>query len=378
MSSLIFYADSKLILFDFLSVLVVLVLQCTTTKNYFTITIMNYKLFGKSGLRVSELCLGTMTFGEEWGTGADKQASREMFETFANEGGNFLDTANRYTEGISEKYVGEFIHSDRDYFVLATKYTLYDNKKDPNASGNHRKNMMRSVETSLKRLNTDYIDLLWVHMWDGTTQEEEVMRGLDDLISSGKVHYIGISDTPAWVVSKANTLAHFRGWSQFIGLQVEWSLIERTVERDLIPMANDFELAIMPWSPLGSGILTGKYNDKMIEGGRLSSKSVKYNEHNLQIARKVVEISKKLDVSAAQVALAWLKAQDLSVIPIIGSRNANQLEDSLGCLKIELSTDNLQELDKMSKIDLGFPHKFLKSDNVQNLVFGDNKDKIIC
>ena len=341
---------------------------------------MNYKLFGKSGLRVSELCLGTMTFGEEWGNGANKETSQKIFETFANAGGNFLDTANRYTEGTSEKYVGEFIHSDRDYFVLATKYTLYDNKKDPNAAGNHRKNMMRSVEASLKRLNTDYIDLLWVHMWDGTTQEEEVMRGLDDLISSGKVHYIGISDTPAWVVSKANTLAHFRGWSQFVGLQVEWSLIERTVERDLVPMANNFELAITPWSPLGAGILTGKYNDKMIEGGRLSSVSVKYNEHNLKIAKKVVEIAQNLGVSASQVALAWLKAQDSyssKVIPIIGSRNVNQLEDSLGCLKVKLSTDILDKLNKVSEIDLGFPHKFLKSDNAQNLVFGDNKDKII-
>ena len=342
---------------------------------------MNYKLFGKSGLRVSELCLGTMTFGEEWGTGADKETSKKMFEVFASAGGNFLDTANRYTEGTSEKYVGEFIHSDRDYFVLATKYTLYENKKDPNGAGNHRKNMMRSVEASLKRLNTEYIDLLWVHMWDGTTQEEEVMRGLDDLISSGKVHYIGISDTPAWVVSKANTLAHFRGWSQFVGLQIEWSLIERTVERDLVPMAKDFDLAITPWSPLGSGILTGKYNDKMIENGRLSAESVKYNEHNLKIAKKVVEMATNLGVSPAQVALAWLKAQDdthsSGVIPIIGSRNVNQLEDSLGCLKVELSADNLEELDKVSEIDLGFPHKFLKSDNVQNLVFGDNKNKII-
>ncbi len=338
---------------------------------------MNYKLFGKSGLRVSELCLGTMTFGEEWGTGADKETSKKLFDTFTNAGGNFLDTANRYTEGTSEKYVGEFIHSDRDYFVLATKYTLYDNPKDPNAAGNHRKNMMRSVEHSLKRLNTEYIDLLWVHMWDGTTQEEEMMRGLNDLVSSGKVHYIGISDTPAWVVSKANTLAHFRGWSQFVGLQIEWSLIERTVERDLVPMAKDFGMAITPWSPLGSGILTGKYNDKMIEGGRLSSESKKYNKHNLNIAKKVVEIADSLGVSAAQVSLAWLKAQDSQVIPILGSKKVHQLEDCLGCLNVTLSSENLEALDKASEIDLGFPHKFLSSDNVQNLVFGEKKDKII-
>jgi len=198
---------------------------------------MKYKLFGKSGLRVSEICLGTMTFGEEWGTGANYEESKKIFEYYAGLGGNFLDTANRYTNGTSEKWLGEFIAQDRDKFVVATKYSLFDREDDVNASGNHRKNMMRSVEHSLKRLNTEYIDLLWLHIWDNTTPIEEVMRGLEDLVRMGKVHYIGISDTPAWIVAKANTLADLRGWTNFVGLQIEYSLIQRTPERDLIPMA---------------------------------------------------------------------------------------------------------------------------------------------
>ena len=198
---------------------------------------MNYRLFGKSGLRVSELCLGTMTFGTEWPLGADYDTSKSVFDAYANAGGNFLDTANRYHEGTSEKWTGEFIKSDRDHFVLATKYTLHDRRLDPNFSGNHRKNMMRSVEASLKRLDTDVIDLFWVHAWDATTPEDEILRGLDDLVRQGKVHYIGISDTPAWVVSRMNTMAELRNWTQFVGLQIEYSLIQRTPERDLLPMA---------------------------------------------------------------------------------------------------------------------------------------------
>jgi aryl-alcohol dehydrogenase-like predicted oxidoreductase len=186
---------------------------------------MRYKLFGKSGLRVSELCLGTMTFGTEWGWGADYATSKAVFDAYAQAGGNFLDTANRYTEGTSEQWLGEFVSADRDHFVIASKYTLFDRMNDPNFSGNHRKNMMRSVETSLKRLGTSHLDILWVHAWDSATPVDEVLRGLDDLVSSGKVHYIGISDTPAWVVSQANTLAELRGWTRFVGLQLEYSLL---------------------------------------------------------------------------------------------------------------------------------------------------------
>ncbi|NJL12126.1 MAG: aldo/keto reductase [Microscillaceae bacterium] len=337
---------------------------------------MHYKLFGKSGLRVSELCLGAMTFGLEWGTGADKSESKRLFDAFAQAGGNFIDTANRYTEGSSERFLADFVATQRDYFVLATKYTLYDRPDDPNASGNHRKNLMRSVEGSLRRLNTDYIDLLWVHAWDFTTSPEEVMRGLDDLVRAGKVHYIGISDTPAWIVAQANTLAELRGWTAFVGLQIEYSLIQRSPERDLLPMARHFGLSITPWSPLGAGILTGKYNEGMIAGGRLSEKSVKFNERNLQIARQVSTLAQEMGVSPAQVALQWLRQQGPDIIPIIGARNLAQLEDALGCLSVSLNEAQLQDLETISQIDLGFPHDFLRSEGVRRVSFGNFYDKI--
>src|ERR1044072_2499178 len=221
---------------------------------------MRYYLLGKSGLKVSEICLGTMTFGKEWGWGASKEDSRKMFDAYVNLGGNFIDTANIYTNGTSEKYVGEFVSSDRDRFVIATKYTSNTRAGDPNAGGNHRKNMVQSLEASLKRLNTDYIDLYWVHAWDHTTPVEEMMRALDDMVKSGKILYIGISDAPAWIVSQANTLANLKGWTEFSSIQIEYSLIERTSERELLPMANALDIGITAWSPLGSGVLTGKYN----------------------------------------------------------------------------------------------------------------------
>jgi aryl-alcohol dehydrogenase-like predicted oxidoreductase len=206
---------------------------------------MRYKLLGKSGLRVSELCLGTMTFGDDWGWGAPKDESRKMFDAFTEAGGNFIDTANNYTNGTSEKFVGEFTKADRDHFVIATKYTLNEYATDPNFGGNHRKNMRRSVEGSLKRLDTDHIDLLWLHMWDGMTPVEEVMRALDDLVRAGKVLYVGISDTPAWVVSQANTLADLRGWSRLVAYQGEYSLASRAPERDILPMTRD-EMSYLP------------------------------------------------------------------------------------------------------------------------------------
>jgi aryl-alcohol dehydrogenase-like predicted oxidoreductase len=338
---------------------------------------MKYKLFGNSGLRVSELCLGTMTFGTEWGTGADKEESKKIFDAFVNVGGNFLDTANRYTEGTSEKMVGEFMGAERDSFVLATKYTLYNNRKDPNASGNHRKNMIKSVEGSLKRLNTDYIDLLWLHAWDSTTPIEEVMRAMDDLIRSGKVHYIGISDTPAWIVSKANTLAELRGWTQFIGLQVEYSLVQRTPERDLLPMAKHFGMSITPWSPLGGGILTGKYNDGIDKEGRLTENSRKVSEGNRIIAKKLTEIAQKIGHTPPQVALNWLRQQDSKLIPIMGGRKVAQIEDCLGCLNFQIANEFVEELNQISQIDLGFPHDFLSLDAIKDVMFGDNAKNIV-
>lgn len=220
---------------------------------------MQYKLLGNTGLRVSELCLGAMTFGEDWDWGANQETSRAIFEAFVEAGGDFIDTANIYTNGTSEKMLDEFVGAQRDRFVIATKYTMMTNPNDPNSSGNQGKNLMRSLEASLKRLNTDYIDLYWVHMWDTVTPVEEIMRTLDDAVRTEKVMYIGISDTPAWVISRAQTLAELRNMNLFAAIQLEYNLVERTVERDLLPMAEDLNLSVLNWSPLGGGVLTGKY-----------------------------------------------------------------------------------------------------------------------
>jgi aryl-alcohol dehydrogenase-like predicted oxidoreductase len=335
---------------------------------------MNYKLFGRSGLRVSELCLGTMTFGTEWPMGADYETSKGVFDAYANAGGNFIDTANRYHEGTSEKWTGEFIKSDRDHFVLATKYTLHDRRMDPNFSGNHRKNMMRSVEASLKRLDTDVIDLFWVHAWDSTTPEDEILRGLDDLVSQGKVHYIGISDTPAWVVSRMNTMAELKSWTQFVGLQIEYSLIQRTPERDLLPMAKALGLSITPWGAIGGGVLTGKY----LKGetvGRVPEASARRNERANAIAAEVVAISDKLGIPAAQIAINWTRQRDQSVIPIIGARRSEQILETLGCLENPIPAEFIARLNDVSAIELGFPHEFLQG-YAKDIIFGGTQDMI--
>src|SRR6201986_3906625 len=256
---------------------------------------MKYKLLGRSGLKVSELCLGTMGFGTEAGWGADKTASFGIMEAYANAGGNFLDTANIYKLGTSEKIIGEFLQPrDRDFFVIATKYSLKDNTTNPNASGNNRKNMMRSVEQSLKRLQTDFIDVLYLHIWDDLTPIDEVLRGIDDLIRQGKVNYAAISDTPAWVVSKGNTLAELMGWSQFIALQIEYSLLARPAERELIPMAKHYGMTVTPWAPLAGGALTGKYLRG--EAGRVKPESNRRSQRSESITRVVMAIADELGV----------------------------------------------------------------------------------
>ena len=335
---------------------------------------MRYQLLGRSGLRVSEVCLGTMTFGTEWGWGADKHESFKIFETYADSGGNFIDTANRYTEGSSEKFVGEFIEADRDHWVLSTKFTLKDRNDDLNFAGNHRKNMMRSVLASLKRLNTEYLDLLWVHMWDNTTPVEEVMRGLDDLVTRGLVHYIGISDTPAWIVSQANTIADFRGWNAFTALQFEYSLLQRTPERDLIPMAKALDLAVTPWGAIGGGALTGKYLRG--EKGRVPEDSQRRNENSSKIAQTVVDVANELGVTPAQIAINWCRQRQQVMIPIIGASRANQLIDSLGCLLFKIPDEMMARLNEASKIELGFPHDFLRSDGVKEEAFGGLFEKL--
>jgi aryl-alcohol dehydrogenase-like predicted oxidoreductase len=338
---------------------------------------MRYQLLGKSGLRVSELCLGTMTFGEEWGWGSSKEESRAIFNVFAEAGGNFLDTADFYTAGTSEKLVGEFAGKDRDRLVIATKYTSYRRKGDPNGAGNHRKSCFDALHASLKRLNTDYIDLYWLHAWDGITPVEEVMRAFDDAVRMGKVLYAGISDAPAWIVAQANTLAQFRGWTPFVGLQIEYSLIQRTPERDLVPMARAFDIGITAWSPLASGLLSGKYGKPGSgEPKRLDQAAfVQLTERNLAIARAVEEAAQALGKTSSQVALNWLR-QRHGVIPIVGARKLSQFQDNLACLPFTLPAEQVEKLNAVSQIDLGFPHDFLSADHIQEVMFGGTQGLI--
>jgi aryl-alcohol dehydrogenase-like predicted oxidoreductase len=319
-----------------------------------------------------------MTFGEDWGWGGSAEASREMLDVFGAAGGNFIDTANLYTNGSSEKIVGELIKSDRDHWVLATKYSL-NMGQHVNASGNHRKNMIQSVEASLRRLNTDRIDLYWLHVWDFTTPVEEIMRGFDDLVRAGKILYAGVSDAPAWRVSQAQTLANLRGWTPFVGLQIEYSLVERTPERDLLPMAQAMGLGVTPWSPLGQGVLSGKYNQPgAAEGARLRQEGAMpyLTDRNLSIAAEVGAVAKELERSPSQVALRWLLQRPVPCIPIIGGRKRSQIEDNLRCVDFTLSEGHLKRLDEASRIELGFPHDFLKGPTVREFAFGGWLGKI--
>ncbi len=342
---------------------------------------MRYKLLGRSGLRVSELALGTMTFGPEWGWGSEKEESRKVFNAFLDAGGNFIDTANRYTEGTSEKYVGEFMQGIREKIVLATKYTLYMKQGEPNSAGNHRKNMVQALEASLKRLNTDYIDLYWVHAWDYMTPVEEVMRALDDMVRAGKILYVGISDTPAWVVSQANMLADLRGWSRFVGLQIEYSLMQRTVERELLPMARSLDIAVTPWGTIAGGVLTGKYSKQNKQASdthryKGDEKSVRLGDRNLAIADEMVKVASEIGCSPAQVAINWVRQQPGVIIPIIGARTEAQIRENITCLDHPIPPELLNRLDEISKIELGFPHDFLKGEHIRNLIYAHSFDKI--
>jgi aryl-alcohol dehydrogenase-like predicted oxidoreductase len=345
---------------------------------------MRYKLLGHSGLRVSELCLGTMTFGTEWQFGADETTSREVFEAYAEAGGNFLDSANRYTEGTSERYLGRFVQGQRDRWVIGTKYTLATVPTDPNACGNQRKNMIRSLEASLRRLQTDYLDLFWVHAWDGLTPVEEIMRALDDQVRLGKVLYVGISDAPAWWVSQANTMAELRGWSPFAALQIKYSLLERTPERDLLPMARALDLAVTTWGSLGGGFLSGKYHDE--QGRRRRKQDVdskregigeRETEREDAVVTALMKVAGELACPPAHVALAWIRQHPAAqTIPIIGARTVRQLRENLGCLEVTLSEYQRHRLDEASAVDLGFPREFLRQDRIRSLVHGENFDRI--
>jgi aryl-alcohol dehydrogenase-like predicted oxidoreductase len=325
----------------------------------------HYVTLGNSGLRVSPFCLGAMTFGEDWGWGSSVAESEQIMGRFLERGGNFIDTANVYTKGHSEKIIGDFIGRDRarrDRVVIATKFfgNLYPG--DANAGGAGRKNIVASCEQSLRRLQTDYIDLYWMHCWDRFTPIEETMRALDDLVASGKVRYIGLSDTPAWKVAQAQTIARFRGWAPLVALQIEYSLLERTVEGELMPMALEMGLGVTPWSPLKSGVLSGKYTRessataKADRGERVTSA---LNERVFAIIDELQATARALDTTPAAVALAWVQERPGVASTIIGARRIDQLEQNLAALDIVLSSEQVARLDALSKPTLSFPMQFL-------------------
>jgi aryl-alcohol dehydrogenase-like predicted oxidoreductase len=323
---------------------------------------MRYKLLGRSGLRVSELCLGTMTFGNKgWGT--EEAEAAKLYSHYRDQGGNFLDTANEiYAGGASEEMLGRLLQGHRDQMVVTTKYALaLPGGQDINAGGNHRKSLHRSVEASLRRLGTDYIDLLWVHAWDALTPVEEMLRALDDLVRQGKVLYLGISNTPAWVVAKCNTLARANGWTPFIAMQAEYNLLERSVEHELLPMCRSEGLSLAAWSPLASGILSGKYSSSVAgaESKRLDVAAMKsLDERGLVMAEAVGKIAREIGRTPAQVALNWLRGQP-DVIPLLGVRTQAQLLDNMGCLEFDLDSACMAELGAAGKPVAHYPYDYL-------------------
>jgi len=345
-----------------------------------SLTLDTYRLLGRSGLRVSPLALGTATFGTEWGWGAEEDDARKLFDTYVERGGNFIDTAATYTGGTAERMVGAFARDRRESLVLATKYTTSRRPGDPNSGGAHRKNLFASVETSLRRLETDYIDVLFLHVWDFTTPVEEILRGLDDLVRQGKVLYVAMSNAPAWEISRMQAIADLRGWSPLVALQVEYSLINRGADRDLIPMARAMGLGVTPFSALGGGVLTGKYSRADLapaEAAPGESNRKSFNaalgmvtERTLAIADAVREIAAAVGHTPAQVALAWTLQNPAVTAPVIGARTPEQLVANLGALDVDLTADQLARLDEISAIDLGYPHDVLAGDHLRTVTTG--------
>lgn len=334
---------------------------------------MRLRLLGTSGLRVSELCLGTMTFGTDWGWGADESTSAAIFDAYAAAGGNFIDTSCNYTNGTSETFVGEFIQRERDYFIVATKYTLQmanGNRRDPNLGGNSRKTMLRTVEGSLKRLKTDYIDLLYLHMWDFTTPVEEVLRAVDDLVRSGKVLYFAFSDTPAWIVSQAVAIANLRGWTAPIAFQFPYNALGRAAERDVMPMCRTLGLTMLPWGLLSGGALTGKYNSPSNEPKRDADAS----DREKQMAETIMALAQEIGRTPSQIAINWVRQQNGQIIPILGARTEAQIHDNLGALDFALSEEQMQRISDATEFRIDFPLAFLLSQNVKNLCFGETYD----
>ena len=330
----------------------------------------SYVTLGRSGLRVSPLCLGTMTFGNEWGWGSEEEVARSVFDNYIEAGGNFIDTANVYTEGHSEELLGKFIldRGLREQLVLATKFTFNQQAGDPNAGGNGRKNIFRSVEDSLRRLKTDYIDLYWLHAWDTVTPVEEVVSSLNDLVRAGKIRHYGFSDTPAWYVARAKTIAEKEGKEGLIALQLEYSLVERNIEREHIPAAQELGLGITPWSPLAGGFLTGKYKQKGDTGegeGRLETAKEsgnpifhRFTERNWAILKVLLDVAKQINRPASQVSLNWVASQPGITSTIIGASKLSQLEDNLRYADFEIPAELRQRLDEVSAIEATHPYGF--------------------
>ncbi|QNK64057.1 aldo/keto reductase [Pedobacter sp. PAMC26386] len=328
----------------------------------------NYRTLGKSGLKVSPLTLGTMTFGEEWGWGSAPTDSEAIMSKYIELGGNIIDTANVYTKGHSEKIIGDFLKKTdvrRDQLILSTKFFCNLYPGDPNSGGSSRKAIISSLENSLRRLQTDHIDLYWMHAFDPYTPIEETMSALQDLVTSGKVRYIAVSDTPAWKIAQAQMIAQFRGWSAFAGLQIEYSLLERTVEGELIPMAQDLGLGVMPWSPLRGGILSGKYtreNKGEIQSGRNGTESSPdLAESTYQIIDRLAELALEKETTPASVALAWVVSKPGVTSTIIGARTMDQLAQNLQSLSVQLTNDEISSLDQLSEPVLSFPMPFLRN-----------------
>jgi len=339
---------------------------------------VRYSILGRSGLRVSKIALGTMTFGPgvEWSRPEDE--ARAVFEAYAEAGGNFLDTANMYTGGESEKIIGRLVASDRERYVIASKYAnCVPGKNDPNAAGSHRKSLMQNLDASLKRLAIDYIDLYFVHWWDFTTPVEEVQRALDDAIRAGKILHIGLSDVPAWVVSRAQTFADLRGLPPITAMQLEYSLVQRSIEREHLPLAKAHNIGITAWSPLAGGILSGKYTSGSSPQGpvRLDSMQLQpLDDRNRKIAESVDGIAKRLGAKPAQVALAWVIAR--GVIPIAGATTARQMQENMKAAELELPKEVIAELDQASAFDAGHPYGMLQWDMPIGLGYGGMFDQI--
>lgn len=328
-------------------------------------SLSDYLTLGRSGLRVSPLCLGTMTFGEDWGWGSSAGDSEAILARYLERGGNFLDTANGYTKGHSEAIIGGYFArtGNRDRVVIATKFSTNLYPGDPNAGGAGRKGIVAACDESLRRLRTDYIDLYWMHFWDPNTPIDETLRALDDLVRAGKVRYIGVSDTPAWKVAQAQVLAEWRGWSRFVGLQVEYSLIERTVEGELVPMALEFGLGVTPWSPLRGGVLSGKYtraNAATASPDRGDRVKAFLTERNLTIIDELLRIANDCGSPPAAVALAWVQARPGVASTIIGARRLEQLDQNLAALDVRLTAEQAAALDRVSEPTLNFPAPFFK------------------